>query len=103
MSARSKKEYIETIYLRCREASGSQKVLILNEFCPTLGHHRKHVIHSYQEDFIMLKSFLTCPALQSPKVLRCRGIQCQLASGSPNFTFFLTILHVFQHHPSSWA
>jgi hypothetical protein len=44
MSPRSRKEYIETIYLRYREASRSQKVLILNEFCATLGYHRKHAI-----------------------------------------------------------
>jgi hypothetical protein len=37
MSPRSKKEYIETIYLRYRDASHSKKVLILNEFCATLA------------------------------------------------------------------
>jgi hypothetical protein len=44
MSPRSKKEYIETIYLRYRDASRSQKALILDEFCATLGYHRKHAI-----------------------------------------------------------
>jgi hypothetical protein len=44
MSPQSRKEYIETIYLRYRDASRSQKVLILNEFCATLGYHRKHAI-----------------------------------------------------------
>jgi len=44
MSPRSKKEYIETIYLRYRNASRSQKALILDEFCATTGFHRKHAI-----------------------------------------------------------
>ena len=44
MSPRSKKEYIETIYLCYRNASRSEKVLILNEFCATLGYHRKHTM-----------------------------------------------------------
>jgi hypothetical protein len=44
MSPRSKREYIETIYLRYRDASRCQKVLILNEFCATLGYHPKHAI-----------------------------------------------------------
>ena len=44
MSPRSKKEYIETIYLRYRNASRTQKALILDEFCATLGYHRKHAI-----------------------------------------------------------
>jgi len=39
MSPRSKKEYIETIYLRYRNASRSQKALILDEFCATTGFH----------------------------------------------------------------
>jgi hypothetical protein len=42
MSPRSKKEYIETIYLRYRNASRKLKTLILDEFCATLGYHRKH-------------------------------------------------------------
>ena len=44
MSPRSKKEYVETIYLRYRNASRNEKVLILDEFCATLGYHRKHAI-----------------------------------------------------------
>ena len=44
MSPRSKKEYIETIYLRYHNASRNQKTLILDEFCATLGYHRKHAI-----------------------------------------------------------
>jgi hypothetical protein len=44
MSPRSKKEYIETIYLRYRNASRNEKVLILDEFCATLSYHRKHAI-----------------------------------------------------------
>jgi hypothetical protein len=44
MSPRSKKEYIETVFLRYRNASRNEKVLILDEFCATLGYHRKHAI-----------------------------------------------------------
>jgi hypothetical protein len=44
MSPRSKKEYVETIFLRYRHGSRKQKSLILNEFCATLGYHRKHAI-----------------------------------------------------------
>ena len=44
MSPRSRKEYIESIYLRYRNANRSKKALILDEFCATLGYHRKHAI-----------------------------------------------------------
>jgi hypothetical protein len=44
MSPRSKKEYLETIFLRYRQATRKQKTLILNEFCATSGYHRKHAI-----------------------------------------------------------
>jgi hypothetical protein len=44
MSPRSKKEYIEAIYLRYKNASRKQKTAILNEFCATLQLHHKHAI-----------------------------------------------------------
>ncbi len=44
MSPRSKKEYLETIFLRYKKASPKEKTLILNEFCATCGFHRKHAI-----------------------------------------------------------
>ncbi len=44
MSPRSKKEYVEIIFLRYKHATRKQKNLILNEFCATLGYHRKHAI-----------------------------------------------------------
>ncbi len=44
MSPRSKKEYVETIFPRYKQASREQKILILNEFCATSGYHRKHAI-----------------------------------------------------------
>jgi hypothetical protein len=37
-------EYLETIYLRYKEASMREKTLILNEFCLNCGYHRKHAI-----------------------------------------------------------
>ncbi len=44
MSPRSKREYTETIFLRYRNASRNKKTSILNEFCATIGYHRKHAI-----------------------------------------------------------
>lgn len=44
MSPRSKKECLETIFLRYKQATRKQKTLILDEFCATLGYHRKHAI-----------------------------------------------------------
>ena len=44
MSPRSKKEYLEAIYLRYKSASLKQKSVILDEFCATSGYHRKHAI-----------------------------------------------------------
>jgi hypothetical protein len=42
MIPRSKKEYIETVYLRSHNAPRKIKTLILDEFCAPLGYHRKH-------------------------------------------------------------
>ena len=44
MSPRSKREYVETIFLRYKNASRKAKTLILDEFCATCGYHRKHAI-----------------------------------------------------------
>ena len=44
MSPRSKKEYIEAIFLRYKKASRQEKTVILDEFCATCGYHRKHAI-----------------------------------------------------------
>lgn len=44
MSSKSKREYLEAIYLRYKKASRNQKALILDEFCVTCGYHRKHAI-----------------------------------------------------------
>ena len=45
MSPRSKKEYLEAIFLRYkRSESKEQKTKILNEFCEVCGYHRKHAI-----------------------------------------------------------
>jgi hypothetical protein len=44
MSPRSKKEYIEAIFLRYKKASAKEKSVILNELCATCGYHRKHAI-----------------------------------------------------------
>jgi hypothetical protein len=44
MSSKSKREYLEAIYLRYRRASRKNKTLILDEFCAACGYHRKHAI-----------------------------------------------------------
>jgi len=52
MSPRSKKEYLETVYLRYKKASRRQKSLILDEFCSNCGYHRKH---AFPKDKILTK------------------------------------------------
>jgi hypothetical protein len=44
MSPRSKREYIDAIFVRYKNASRKAKTLILDEFCVTCGYHRKHAI-----------------------------------------------------------
>jgi hypothetical protein len=44
MSPRSKREYIESVFLRYKHASREKKKRMLDEFCDTLGYHRKHAI-----------------------------------------------------------
>jgi hypothetical protein len=44
MSPRSKKEYLDEIYVRFKRASKQEKTIILDEFCNTCGYHRKHAI-----------------------------------------------------------
>jgi hypothetical protein len=44
MSPRSKKEYLEAIFLHYKKASHKEKAPILDEFCAACGYHRKHAI-----------------------------------------------------------
>jgi len=44
MSSRSKREYLEAIYLRYKRANRKGKAVILDEFCTTCNYHRKHAI-----------------------------------------------------------
>ena len=44
MGPRSKREYVEAVFLRYKKASRKGKTAILDEFCATLGCHRKHAI-----------------------------------------------------------
>jgi len=44
MSSRSKREYLEAIYLRYKKACRKGKAVILDEFCTTCNYHRKHAI-----------------------------------------------------------
>jgi hypothetical protein len=44
MSPRSKREYLEAVYLRYKKASRQGRSIILDEFCATTACHRKHAI-----------------------------------------------------------
>src|ERR1700690_3551355 len=44
MSPRSRKEYLEAIYVRYKKASRKEKAGILDEFCAACDYHRKHAI-----------------------------------------------------------
>ncbi len=44
MTLGAKMEYLESIFMRYKNAVRKQKSLILNEFCATCGYHRKHAI-----------------------------------------------------------
>jgi hypothetical protein len=44
MSPRSKKEYIEAIFLRYKKTPSKEKTPILDEFYATCGYHREHAI-----------------------------------------------------------
>jgi hypothetical protein len=44
VSPRSRREYVEAIFLRYKRASRQEKTGILDEFCATCQYHRKHAI-----------------------------------------------------------
>lgn len=44
MSAHAKREYVQAIYQRYRQARRPEKRQILDEFCQVAGYHRKHAI-----------------------------------------------------------
>jgi hypothetical protein len=44
MSPRSKREYVEAVHRRYKNASRSERTLILNELCATCGYNRKYAI-----------------------------------------------------------
>ncbi len=56
MSSRSKREYLEAIYLRYKRSSRKQKAIILDEFCAACGYHRKHAIRLLRKFRRFLKS-----------------------------------------------
>ncbi len=87
MSPRSKKEYIEAVYLRYKNASRKEKTLILNEFCATLHFHRKHAIRLLRKFKRFLKKinkkpgrppFYSQPAILLPlkKIWRTANLPC---------------------------
>jgi hypothetical protein len=44
MSPRSKRDYVEAIFLQYKHASRKEKTTILDQFCTVCGYHRKHAI-----------------------------------------------------------
>ncbi len=44
MSPRSKREYVEAVFLRYKHSSRKAKTRILDEFCAACGYHRKYAI-----------------------------------------------------------
>jgi hypothetical protein len=44
MAQQSKREYLESIYVRYRQSSRAEKQMILNEFVRVCGYHRKYAI-----------------------------------------------------------
>src|ERR1700740_476562 len=44
MNGKSRREYLEAIYARYRQAELAEKQMILNEFCRNTGYHRKYAI-----------------------------------------------------------
>jgi len=44
MSPRTQREYLEAVHRRYKNATRAQKSRILDEYCATSGHHRKHAI-----------------------------------------------------------
>lgn len=44
MGPRSKKEYLDAVYLRYKKGTRKEKSLILDEFCSNCDYHRKHAI-----------------------------------------------------------
>ena len=44
MNPRSKREYVEAIFLRYKKASRKEKTTVLDQFCTVCGYHRKHAI-----------------------------------------------------------
>src|SRR5215471_15649760 len=44
MNGKSRREYLEAIYTRYRQAELTEKQMILDEFCRNTGYHRKYAI-----------------------------------------------------------
>ena len=44
MSPRSKRDYVEAVFLQYKHASRKEKTRILDQFCTVCGYHRKHAI-----------------------------------------------------------
>jgi len=44
MNGRSRREYLQAIYARYRQAGLQEKQVILDEFCRNTGYHRKYAI-----------------------------------------------------------
>ncbi|OPY72887.1 MAG: hypothetical protein A4E64_02768 [Syntrophorhabdus sp. PtaU1.Bin058] len=64
MGPRSKREYVEAVFVRYKRASRKEKKGILDEFCAILDYHRKHAIR-------VLRNFRRFTKPQKKKTGRC--------------------------------
>lgn len=64
MGPRSKREYVEAVFVRYKKASRKEKKGILDEFCAILDYHRKHAIRA-------LRNFRRFTKPQKKKTGRC--------------------------------
>jgi hypothetical protein len=55
MSPRSRKEYVEAVFLRYEQAARPRGKVMFDEFCGTLGYHRKHAIRGMKDAHQIMK------------------------------------------------
>jgi len=78
----SKKEYLEKIRNRYRQAGRKYKKLILDEFCEVCGHHRKHAIRLLNRKSVKARDRRGRPARYGEKEHRVLE-RMWLAAGRP--------------------
>jgi hypothetical protein len=69
MSPRSKREYLEAVYLRYKNATRHEKTAILDEFCATCDCHSKHA-SGFSSPFVV-KRYTVAPEDMEAEVTLC--------------------------------